>query len=411
MGLAGLLLAGCGGSGTSFSPTAMTQHTSRAPSTYVPVSNYSVFFSFSGKDGSNPYAGLTPLNAHSGPFFSTTKKGGSHNFGTIFSLTTSGQEAVLHNFSGKEDGLQPTAGLTRLNGTFYGTTANGGTGCPGSFYHGCGTVYRLSSSNKEEILYKFKGGADGAFPTGLIAIGGTLYGTTYAGGEKCGCGTFFSLSPSGKHDVLYRFKGHTDSAGPNGSLLFVDGTLYGIATGGDAGCSDYPDIIPCGSVFKVTLSGEERLLHQFGYGDDGEFPSGGLVAVGGALYGATSLGGSGHCEKYIIGCGSIFKLSTSGKEQVLYSFKNKSDGENPVGPLAVAKGALYGATFNGGARCSCGILFKVTTAGGEKKMHVFEEGADGANPAANLTNLSGILYGTTAFGGAHDRGTAFALTP
>ena len=44
-------------------------------------------------------------------------------------------------------------------------------------------------------------------------------------------------------------------------------------------------------------------------------------------------------------------------------------------------------------------------------MHVFEEGADGANPAANLTNLSGILYGTTAFGGAHDRGTAFALTP
>ena len=146
------------------------------------------FLALAVKTGSNPYAGLTPLNAHSGPFFSTTKKGGCATFGTIFSLTTSGQEAVLHNFSGKEDGLQPTAGLTRLNGTFYGTTANGGTGCPGSFYHGCGTVYRLSSSNKEEILYR----SSKVVQTALfrracgIAIGGTLYGTTYAGGEKCG---------------------------------------------------------------------------------------------------------------------------------------------------------------------------------------------------------------------------------
>jgi uncharacterized repeat protein (TIGR03803 family) len=362
---------------------------------------------------------LTPLTAHSGPFFSTTNQGGAHNLGTVYSVTTAGEESVLHDFKGGADGVTPAAGLTHLNGVFYGTTRYGGSGCRGSFYHGCGTIYRLNASDKEEVVYRFKGGTDGADPNGMIAANGTLYGTTFAGGSSrtcglastAGCGTVFKLTASGKEEILYRFKGGKDSAGPFGSLFFTSGEFYGVASGGGQYCVVYPTpSLPCGSIFVVNPSGKEHVLHVFGKGGDGFLPNGGLTSLGGVLYGATTYGGSGSCFLYTAGCGTIFKLNISGKERVLYSFRHLSDGVNPVAPLTVAKGSLYGVTFGGGKHQN-GIVFKVTTAGAETLIHRFTGGTDGANPAATLVDLRGTLYGTTFGGGAKGYGTVFAVSP
>jgi uncharacterized repeat protein (TIGR03803 family) len=104
---------------------------------------------------------------------------------------------VLHSFTGGGDGSAPIAGVTRnVAGDLYGTASSGGAG------HG--TVYKLTNKNGNWIfapLYKFTGGSDGSGPSAGVVIGsnGTLYGTTSAGGSGCGasgCGTVFNLAIS-----------------------------------------------------------------------------------------------------------------------------------------------------------------------------------------------------------------------
>jgi uncharacterized repeat protein (TIGR03803 family) len=69
-----------------------------------------------------------------GTLYGTTEEGGTYNCGTIFRITTSGQERVLHSFDCYSD---PLVGVTYLNGRLYGTTEGGGA-------RGFGTVYSLA---------------------------------------------------------------------------------------------------------------------------------------------------------------------------------------------------------------------------------------------------------------------------
>ena len=183
---------------------------------------YKSLYSFkAGKDGEEPLAGLTEVN---GVLYGTTAGGGESDAGTVFKITTSGTEGVLYSFKGPPDGAGPYAGLTNVNGTLYGTTKSGGSGCYDP--SGCGTVFEVSTSGKERVLHRFKGHPDGAYPlAGLIDVNGTLYGTTEGGGTPhcgtrgdSGCGTVFEVSISGKERVLYRFitGGKDGSVPPSG---------------------------------------------------------------------------------------------------------------------------------------------------------------------------------------------------
>jgi uncharacterized repeat protein (TIGR03803 family) len=124
----------------------------------------------------------------------------------VYAVTTKGVEKVLHRFADGSDGALPYAGLIPVNGTLYGTTSEGGDG--GSCFIGggnCGTVYSITTSGTETVLYRFAGGADGFLPVApLVDVDGTLYGTTQDGGyhDQCcavyGFGTVFTLSLSSK---------------------------------------------------------------------------------------------------------------------------------------------------------------------------------------------------------------------
>ncbi len=186
----------------------------------------------------------------------------------------------------------------------YGTTRFGG-GAKGGC---CGTVYSISAAGAEKVLYRFKGGADGASPQGdLIDVGGTLYGTTILGGGSgcysgAGCGTVYAVTTGGDEKVLYRFAGGSDGAGPQVGLIDVNDTLYGTTTsGGGSGCVE-----GCGTVYSVSTAGAERVLYSFAGGSDGMYPKA-LVSVKGTLYGATSLGGDGGNSSNC--CGTVFALS------------------------------------------------------------------------------------------------------
>jgi uncharacterized repeat protein (TIGR03803 family) len=146
-------------------------------------------------------------------------------------------------------------------------------------------------------------------------------------------------------------------------------------------------------------------LYSFAGGTDGSQPVAGVIAdASGNLYGTTVTGGAHNS-------GTVFKVTATGTETVLYSFTGGSDGSQPfAGLIADASGNLYGTT-NGGGASGNGTVFKVTPSGTETVLYSFTGGSDGSNPRAGLiADASGNLYGTTSFGGTTDNGTVFGLT-
>lgn len=262
-----------------------------------------------------------------GKLYGTTYIGGKDDFGTVFEVSTSGAERVIYSFKGGADGTNPGAGLIAVHGKLYGTTVDSGAASQGN-----GTVFDVTTSGEEHVLHTFKGYPhDGESPySPLIAVRGELYGTTKNGG-KDRYGTVFEINTSGKERVLYSFQGPPDGASPLGSLLLVKNLFYGTTYGGD------------GTVFKVSLSGKESVVHAFtGPPTDGSSPASGLTLMHGKLYGTTYDGGANDY-------GAIFDTTTSGKEALLYSFKGApKGGANPFGILINLSGALYGTTVNGG---------------------------------------------------------------
>jgi uncharacterized repeat protein (TIGR03803 family) len=403
------MLAGCGGSQPPIgAPRAMPQSNAMAPS------SYRVLYSFGDPpDGNTPQAGVI---GNDGTFYGTTTYGGAYRssggngWGTVFSVTTAGTEKVLHNFGSADDGRFPSAGLIDVSGTLYGTTWIGGSKtCP--FYEGCGTVFSIATTGTEKVLYIFRGGPhDGSGPVArLLDVKGTLYGTTSAGGKYClqhsngGCGTVFSITTSGAERILHNFGQGADGTLPDGGLVEANGTLYGTTSAGGSGCVSTGG---CGTVFSITPGGAEKVLHSFAsypHRNDGSYPVGSLTVLGGVLYGTTIHGGK-H------GDGTVFSITTGGAEKVLCSFDGLTDGADPMAGLANVGGTLYGTTSAGGADRE-GTIFSVTTAGTEKVVHSFGKGADGASPVAGMDYRGGSLLGTTSLGGVHREGTVFSLRP
>lgn len=409
---AAVLLAGCGGSQLPIgAPGAMAQATAIAHPVQPIVSStqnsslsYRVLHSFGGSgDGSAPVAGLINVK---GLLYGTTLEGGSYSCdrlyggcGTVFSIVPSGTETVLHSFDGV-DGKYPYAGLINVRGALYGTTYQGGQG-DGS---GSGTVFSITPSGTETVLHRFGSTTyDGDLPyAGLLNVKGTLYGTTYYGGAYT-IGIVYSITPSGTEKVLYSFCGFNcyDGLEPQASLIDVKGTLYGTTSGGGA--------IGYGTVYKITRGGKESVLHSFGGSGDGTYPYAGMINVKGTLYGTTVAGGSSSCRYYTLtGCGTVFSITPSGTERLLHSFAGGSaDGANPVAGLLNVNGTLYGTTKEGGAY-GYGAIFKITARGKETVLHSFAGGSgDGANPYAGLLKVKSGFYGTTAGGGANNDGTVF----
>jgi uncharacterized repeat protein (TIGR03803 family) len=349
-------------------------------------------------DGANPQADLLDVK---GTFYGTTESGGPAGYGTVFAIAPSGTETVLHYFgSSSGDGTFPQAGLTNVNGTLYGTTSQGG-----ATNHG--TVFAIKPSGGETVLYSFMGKcngscSDGAYPEAvLLSVEGTLYGTTQEGGAN-NYGTVFTITPSGTETVLYSFKGGKAKDGqfPQAGLINIKGTLYGTTYEGG------PKEL--GTVFAVTPSGTETVLHRFASrSGDGANPAAVLIDVNGKLYGTTFDGGT-HAY------GTVFAITPSGKETVLHSFGSSAgDGEEPeYAGLINVKGTLYGTTARGGGTNGGGTVFKITPSGKETVLYNFPHGSGSAyQPEAGLVDVNGALYGTTYYGGAYGDGTAFSVSP
>jgi uncharacterized repeat protein (TIGR03803 family) len=303
-----------------------------------------------GSDGADPESAVV-LDA-AGNVYGTTVGGGVANVGVVYKVDTSGQETVLYSFTGGADGGTPNGVIVDAAGNLYGTTLFGGAGGVTGIQEG--VVFKLDPTGQETVLHSFTGLSDGGEPKAGVILdpAGNLYGTTTVGG--IGLGVIYKLAPSGGETVLYTFAGGADGGNPYGGLIFDPaGNLFGTAAGGGELGGGGPGE---GVVFELDADGQYSVLYTFTGGADGGGPEAGVVRdSAGNLYGTTSYGGGTGC---LTGCGVVYKVSPSGKETVLHAFAGGADGESPeAGVILDAAGGLYGTTPWGGKGGAVGVLF------------------------------------------------------
>ncbi len=230
----------------------------------------------------------------------------------------------------------------------------------------------LVSPAGEALIYSFPQKNNWpANPAGPLALasGGTLYGTTAdyweTGCGECGAGAVYAVLTGGSQvtaQVLYRFTGGSDGYEPETGLVRgPDGALYGTTYYGGSfsySCPTYS--VGCGVLFKLTSTGStwtQTVLHQFAnVTNDGAYPSGPPLLVNGVLYGVTNGGGSNKCANYP-GCGTIYKINVDGTGYTILHDFGGGVMHYPDGSLSSdGSGTLYGtAVFGGGGSCDSSL--------------------------------------------------------
>ncbi len=339
-----------------------------------------------GLEGTNFMSGLVQGQDSDNAFYTTSNYGGTLGYGTIVKITPDGTSTVLHDFD-LPDGIHPYATLIfGPDGNLYGTTNTSG-----AVYSGA--VYKISPAGNFTVLHFFNGGTDGGTSMGglLLATDGNFYGTTSTNGSG-NQGTIYQITPAGNFSVLHTLTG-AEGSSPYGSLIQAnDGNLYGTTKDGGTFGS--------GSVFKITLSGNFTSLYSFAGGTDGASPRAGVIqAKDGNLYGTTMNGGATNK-------GTVYKLTLSGTETVLHAFDG-SIGSNPESPLSqAASGIIYGTTDNGGAN-NGGTLFAINPQGITTLIHSFDYSTGDIETTGVINGKDGSLYGICMGGGVNGNGAIF----
>jgi len=246
---------------------------------------FTVLHSFAGGAGD----GLLPLGSltfFGGQFYGTTCRGGTVNVGTIFRISPKGPGfTILHSFANDQtDAYYPHGSLKAMGGKLYGMTCVGGT-------HDYGAIFRIGTTGAGYVLlHSFTDSVtDGTWPIlgTLVAKGTVLYGMTENGGASDN-GTIFKINTNGTgFAILHSFAGGAMDGGiPYGSLIFCGSQLYGLTQYGGAG--DY------GTIFRIGVNGTGfTVLHSFAApAGEGAYPYGDLLLNGKMVYGMTNYGGS-----------------------------------------------------------------------------------------------------------------------
>jgi uncharacterized repeat protein (TIGR03803 family) len=343
---------------------------------------FKVLYSFSGgadgRNGADPTAGL--VQGADGAFYGTTQAlAMTGQNATVFKVTSAGDMTVLYNFPAPTQGYYTVSSLVQgTDGNFYGTTsAYHGTGDSGlgGIY---GTVFSVTPSGAFTLLHIFGASQfDGLDPEAALiqATDGSFYGTTAAGGTAA-FGTVFRITPSGAETVLYSFPSGLSGPIPLGTLLQgVDGNfycidptasgLYRIGTDGTATVfATFKELTTpvgtllqdgsgnifgaaqaaTGEIFSVTPSGAISVVYSFA--EELGSISGLRLASDASFYGTTSYIPSieFHGQTFADVAGTVFSVTPAGAGTTLYAFGNST-----ISPLVRANdGHYYGVSeFDG----------------------------------------------------------------
>ena len=394
--------------------------TATLPQPVHAASSAPIIYSFAGEEDGE-YADTDLVADRAGNLYGSTVLGGDFDSGSVWQLSRSGNiwtHTVLYSFTGGLDGGEPYKGVTLdPDGNLVGTAVTGGNGpCEG----GCGVVYKLTNNGgvwTQSVIHNFVG-SDGSGPGAGVTFDahGNLYGMVPIGGSF-GLGAIYQMQPQpdGTYHfrIIHNFTGGNDGSGGSAGRLIPDsrGSFYGVTTTGGANGK--------GVAFKLTRAQDGTWHYQTIYAFKGQpdagFPYGGLTFDKGGknLYGTSYWDGAHNS-------GSVYQLShQSGtwKERVLYSFKGGSDGSGSIANVVFDKnGNMYGTTSEGGAGCSCGLIFKLAP-GAQNKwtesiVYTFQGQPDGGFVYNGMvSDPNGNLFGATVHGGTDNEGAVYQFIP
>jgi uncharacterized repeat protein (TIGR03803 family) len=381
-------------------------------------------------DGAAPMGNL--VQGPDGYLYGATFGGGAAGGGTIF--TTAGvYDDQLYSFSLGSSGFNPFAGLILASdGNFYGTTEADGnynslgedcTNNPGY----CGSVFRITPSGQFTVLHDFgatEGSTDGYGPeAGLIqGSDGNLYGASQIIVSPFGYYTnIFKISLDGTFSNFAQIDAGLDYSSGYGSMSLLqasDGNFYIPASYGTS---------PNGAIYKITPTGAVSILYTFTGGSNGVGPAGSLIeGSDGGLYGVTDTGGTADT-------GTVFKVTLDGQQTVLSSFCDNTqsscnEGYDPTGLLLASDGNFYGTTIGGGldSDCydgssgldngGCGGVFEVTPVGTLTSLYNFTGTGDGSIPSSGLIqgqngNFYGVTSGISSSPATYEYGNVYEIVP
>ena len=302
--------------------------------------------------------------------------------------------------------------VTTIGGLAANAGSADGTGSAARFHNphglavdGAGNLLVADASNNTirkgvppfATLHSFLNGSDGASPIAGLVRGTdcNFYGTTSTGGASSN-GVIFQITPNGAITNLWE----SDAPGLSSLIQGTDGNFYGATAQGG--------VFGWGRIFMITPAGVLTNLYDFMNDGDGGWPAGLAQGSDGNFYGVTQEAGNG----------TVYKLTPDGSFTTLYSFGSGGTLAGPTSPGLIQgrDGAFYGLAVHGG-EYGLGGVFKITADGTFTDLHDFMGsgdggGTDGDTPYGGLTQGSdGNLYGTTDYGGSHNSGAVFVITP
>ena len=204
-------------------------------------------------DGASPIGGLV-LDGNT--LYGTTYHGGTSN-GVVFTIQTDGGGySVLKYFSAttgigtNSDGAAPIAGLALSGDTLYGVAVGGGAGASG-------IIFSIKTNGTGFTnLRDFSWYRDGGWPRNTLLLdGGTLYGTTGAGGIS-NKGTIFMVLTNGANFMVLKDFDLIIGAQCDSKFVVSSNTLYGTAVNGGSNRS--------GVIFGLTVLPQILSDERFG---------------------------------------------------------------------------------------------------------------------------------------------------
>jgi uncharacterized repeat protein (TIGR03803 family) len=299
---------------------------------------------------------------------------------------------VLYTFKALPDAQYPTGLTIDPEGNLYGVTGYGGS-------DDVGAIFKIDTAGNETVLHSFTF-AEGAIPQQNDVswdASGNLVGTVQFGGLY-NCGGTFRWSTDGTYTV--RPLTENEGCAPASTLIRgPGGSLYGTAQYGGANSH--------GTVFRLDAHDNLKVLYNFADDVNGGNPLGTLLRdPAGNLYGVTQKGGGFGCNPPW-GCGTVYKLDSTGILTLLHAFKYATGWNAADGLIADPNGSIYGAAVQGGAN-NFGAIFKMSTDGKYKVLHAFAS-ADGTDPFGLILDKQGNFYGTASLGGTYGVGTVYKL--